>query len=65
MSYGQVIDIPWRDCPADIRTAASEFLKAIETRPLAKFLVELLAESLAGIPVNFNKGTTPKAKVQS
>eukprot|EP00884_Botryococcus_braunii_P003584 jgi/Botrbrau1/13226/Bobra.9_1s0015.2 len=59
----QVIDIPWRECPADIASASSEFLKGIETRPLAKFLVELLEEFFEGIPLNAGKGTIPQAKV--
>jgi hypothetical protein len=59
----QVTDIPWRNCPTDITSAAMDFLTKIETRPLAKFLLELLEEFFVGIPMGDTKGPIPKAKV--
>lgn len=55
----------WRDCPPDISTEATAFLSAFETRPLSKFLLEVLEATFEGIPVSSSyKGSVSNAKVR-
>lgn len=61
----QVTDVALRDFPPDILAEAIPFLKFYETRPLSKFLLEVLEETFESIPVSSSsKGAGSPAKVR-